>query len=293
MNHPSDDVQECNLCGSGLFHTIEDSSVHLVICRTCSLIFIENPQSRRFYQDLYRKRYGFDVRSPRNRKGLDKKNDCLARWISSNLEVKDSKLRLLEVGCSSGYLLKALERQEYELYGVEPGEGAAKFFRDHNRLADIENCFFEETAYPEYSFDAVLLIQTFEHAIHPTEFLSKVRSLLKSNGKLFIEVPDALAIDGVYRWGLYPSANHLYIYSTVTLSLLLEKCGFKILNLRKNRGNIRIIAGKSEPKALNSQISKENYKKFLLINAINKRLVRVKIILEGIARAALRRIRKY
>jgi len=300
IDDPSSYAQEakgtrisCNLCGSALFYTIEKLPLHLVICKTCGLIFIENLQSHQFYQDLYRKRYGFDVKVPLNSKGLDKKNDGLAHWIINNLKIKHGKLRLLEVGCSAGYLLKALERQEYQVYGVEPGEVAARFARDHNRLRDIENCFFEETSYLEDFFDAILLIQTFEHVIHPTEFLCKVTSLLKNDGMLFIEVPDAMAIDGVYRWGMQPSANHLYIYSTASINLLLNKCGFRIVSFKKINGNIRIVAKKSEPKEFNSRIRKANYKKFLFINAINKSLIRSKIICKGMARMAIRRIRKY
>jgi len=264
--------------------------VYLVICKHCGLLFINNPQPQEFYQDLYRNKYGFEVRDAGNCRGLDKKNYELTRWINHSLKKDAPRPRLLEIGCSSGYLLKTLEKQGYEVYGIEPGQKAVSFARKHNDLKNIENCLLEESAYRDHFFDVIVLIQTFEHAVNPVKFLLKVRGLLKDNGTLSLEVPDALAIDGVYRWGSHPSANHLYIYSVNTLNLLYKKCGFKITDLKKISGNIRIVAKKNEPSEPFPLRDKENYKRLLFVVRLNKRLAVVKSALEILARRILRKI---
>lgn len=201
----------CHLCNEDKFHTIEESPVRLVICQRCNLIFIENTQPADFYKELYKKRYGFIASSHANARDTDKKNLSSAKWIRGNIKNKNGSLRLLEVGCSSGSLLKLLESEKVrEVYGVEPNEEAVRYARLKNKLDHIENCFIEETRYPNRFFDAIILVQTFEHFLNPVESLNKIRDLLKDDGELFIEVPDAFSIVGVYRWGLEPSHYHLY-----------------------------------------------------------------------------------
>jgi len=143
----------------------------------------------------------------------------------------------------------------------------------------------EEAKYQNDFFDIIALFQTFEHFVNPTQGLAKIKGLLKSNGLLFVEVPDALSIDGVYR-GFDPSPYHLYIYTTTTLKSLLNKCGFQIVSSRIFDRNIQIVAKKYKAVRTYQQAYKSHYKIFLLANFLNKRLLRIKLKLK----AAIKRL---
>lgn len=291
---------KCHLCNGDKFSTIEESPVHLVICQRCNLIFIENTHPADFYKELYKKRYGFIAPAHADARHADKKNLSSAKWILGNIKneapqalargflkrnterplfwprmYKNGVLRLLEVGYSSGSLLKLLENElGGEVYGIEPNEEAVRYARLGNKLDHIENCFIEETKYPSRFFDAIILVQTFEHFLNPVESLTKIRDLLKDDGELFIEVPDAFSIVGVYRWGLEPSHYHLYIYTADTLTSLLNKCGFEVVRLEKTFLNIRIIAWKGTGADVFRPLRRTSYKNFLFVNRINKQALK-------------------
>lgn len=102
-----------------------------------------------------------------------------------------------------------------------------------------------------------------------------MHKLLRERGLLFLEVPNAFAITGVYRWVLAPSANHLYIYTVSTLSQLLRKCGFGVLKIYKCGLNIRVVAQKSLAVHLAQEKIKCFYRRFLLVNRLNKILFKM------------------
>jgi 2-polyprenyl-3-methyl-5-hydroxy-6-metoxy-1,4-benzoquinol methylase len=259
----------CPLCETERFQTIERFPVHLVVCERCSLVFIQDRKEEPFYKDLYSQHYGYVQKAKGDRRDLS-----YGRWIKRYLpEGKTS--RILEVGCGSGSLLESLRDGSCDVYGIEPGKQAAQYARNVRGLAHIENSFLEESRMPENYFDGILLLQTFEHFADPVGCLDRIRGLLKEDGLLLMEVPDAFAVIGVYQWGMEPSHNHLYIYSALTLRLLLKKCGFDVCDLRKRHFSLRVVAKKSAPSALSLHRYKNHYKKFLFVNLVNKHLLRL------------------
>ncbi|MDD5097522.1 MAG: class I SAM-dependent methyltransferase [Candidatus Omnitrophica bacterium] len=259
------DKTKCELCGGSQLHALEQLPIHLALCKNCGLIFIQNVKPGEFYQDLYTKNYNFD--------SVLRKNLSIARWVKKNLGTKGS-LKILEVGCGQGELLKLFKNDNFDLWGIEPGQAQAEIARIKHGLGQVECGFLANTKHPEKFFDIVLLIQTFEHFLEPRQSLLKLRSLLQSRGKLFLEVPNACSVVGIYRWGLAPSPNHLFIYTPATLKNLLEECGFKIIKLAKDFLNIRVVAEKTislgKPKKY-----KNSPKLFLLINFFNKSILKV------------------
>src|SRR5262249_37635696 len=88
------------------------------------------------------------------------------------------------------------------------------------------------------SFDVVTMWQSLEHVHQPREVLQEAFRLLVPGGKLVVAVPniDSLA----YRWfgadwfGL-DLPRHLTRFTPMTLSLMLERTGFRLSALRMIR----------------------------------------------------------
>ena len=83
----------------------------------------------------------------------------------------------------------------------------------------------------ENYFDLIVLFQVLEHIPNPVEFLNLCKKYLKTNGKIYIEVPN---IDDVLITAykipefkkFYYRQPHVYYYSTDTLSQLMKLIGF-------------------------------------------------------------------
>ena len=130
--------------------------------------------------------------------------------------------RVLDVGCRRGVSLRAMKKKvDIEAYGIEPGETDAAIAAErgiHMHVGVLET--FEPG---DLQFDQVQMFHVLEHLHDPLDCLIRLRSLLKPNGRLIIEVPDAMAPYGTLQWFFqYP---HLYSFSRNTLAALFRRAG--------------------------------------------------------------------
>jgi 2-polyprenyl-3-methyl-5-hydroxy-6-metoxy-1,4-benzoquinol methylase len=236
-------AKTCKLCGHTQFKVLFDREFQVLVCRNCGLIFLEDNHRdyRKYYSDEYD--YRSDEGGYFTEKGKD--NQAISKWIIKHLP-KTGNTTLVEMGCGAGFLLKRLKDYGVEVSGIEPGKKAVEFARRINGIRDIECCMLEDIEETDRLYDAVILIQTFEHFADPLNSLLTIRGLLKRGGLLFIEVPNYYSPNGFYPFRFeginYPSRNHLFVYSRETLGAFLRKAGFSVYRTSYTLQNIRMIA---------------------------------------------------
>jgi SAM-dependent methyltransferase len=136
--------------------------------------------------------------------------------------------RLLEVGCASGFFLKAAERAGWTVAGIELSEEAANFARSRLGLSVVSQPA-EVAPFPEGSFDAAAMFEVIEHLFDPRSVLTAVARALVPGGTLVISTPnfDAAArlVLGV-DWAVLSPLEHVYYFREDSLRQLLEATGF-------------------------------------------------------------------
>jgi len=140
--------------------------------------------------------------------------------------------RLLDVGCSAGWFLDAM--QGWECYGNEIaglyGEAARQRYGDRVFLGAFE----EYPLRPEF-FDVITLQDVFDHMPDPIASLAKCRYMLKPNGLIVIKVHNISClyarISVRYFYAIAPP-SHLFYYNEETLTRILRKSGFQIIDSR-------------------------------------------------------------
>ena len=151
--------------------------------------------------------------------------------------------RVLDVGCGFGESLKKLKEKGWQTYGIEINRGAAKHAQ---KFGKIFTCELSDAKFPNCFFDAVLLRHVLEHVHHPSKILVEVRRIMKDDGVLVIEVPDAESIEARIfkaRWPLWNPPEHLYHFSRGTLGPMLRKTGFRILEMSNSPSPVGILGG--------------------------------------------------
>ena len=152
-----------------------------------------------------------------------------ARIILNLLEkfCKD-KGRLLDIGCSTGFLLNEAQKRGWEVAGVELSEWAAEYAKKNFHL-NIYNTNLEKAGIPENSYDVVVMQDTIEHLLNPRGVLEEINRILKPGGILYVNTPDIESNSSrllrAKWWGI--NQFHLYYFSRKTLTKLLTACGFK------------------------------------------------------------------
>lgn len=114
-------------------------------------------------------------------------DDFLSFIVRSIQRQEFSGLRILEIGCGNGYLLKRLRDAGAEVLGIEPGEHGQNGGDTWN-VPIIHGCFPNKAVQDQ--FDLIISFAVLEHVENPQSFLSLIKSNLKPSGKVIIGVPD-------------------------------------------------------------------------------------------------------
>lgn len=138
-------------------------------------------------------------------------------------------LRLLDVGCGTGWTTRVYADHGFEVVGLEPSQVRADYAREHYGI-DVE-CDYIENAEFEDKFDVVVLRHIIEHFAEPGMVLRKIRGFLKKDGVVLVVVPNINCL-GRYlfetKWA-WVLPWHCNFFTPVSSSRLLQVEGFKII----------------------------------------------------------------
>ncbi|MGE5373184.1 MAG: class I SAM-dependent methyltransferase [Solirubrobacterales bacterium] len=144
--------------------------------------------------------------------------------------------RVLEVGCSSGFMLLPLQGLGMEVCGVEPSGGFTSFLQE-KRIPVYESVEALKKSDIRPEFDLVMHYFVLEHIRRPVEFLSELMELVKPGGHMVFEIPnrnDPLVsiynIPAFHRF--YWSIAHNYYFNHPSVGWVLDqlKVSYEILN---------------------------------------------------------------
>lgn len=139
---------------------------------------------------------------------------------------------IVDIGCGAGGVLAALasELSDVELHGYEIAPDASRFWSQHE---DMKISFFVADFLQEKKdhYDALLLLDVFEHVPDPFEFLS----LLRGRAEYYIfHIPLDLSAVSVARekplLHVRRKVGHIHYYTKGLALALLDECGYEIVD---------------------------------------------------------------
>ena len=242
-------------------------SVRNVACHGCGTVYV-NPrpspeQMGEFYRSHYRTQHLIPMKlmdgtmampnTPDYDLAISQRGASQGRVALSAGGVQPGD-KVLDVGCRRGLALRAMRDEvPIEAYGIEPGESEAAIAVEHGINMHVG---LLETFDPgDTKFDQIQMFHVLEHVHEPLECLIRLRSMLKPNGRLVIEVPDVLQPYGGLSWFFqYP---HLYSFSFNGLMGLFRRAGLE--PVRTNLGSSVLLVGQpmENPGPLPRPFSKE------------------------------------
>ena len=260
-------IQNCHLCGghaSNFFDQREFRGHQIVnrVCDTCGLVYqsprMSSAELDDFYAAQYRQVYqGEAGPTPKDVFVQNGRAESLLNFIA---DIVPSVARYLDVGCSTGLLLKRFQEQySCQVVGIEPGDAYRIYAKDQGL-----------TVYPDLSalnpagearFDLISLAHVLEHLPDPVDFLVDLRTAyLSTEGRMLIEVPNLYSHDSF-------ELAHMTSFSAHTLRQILQKSGFDILASKEHgmpRSEIlplyiTVLARPQDQQDLNYMVLPEKY----------------------------------
>jgi SAM-dependent methyltransferase len=235
----------CSFCGSdknnseeiGIFTDTafeNPGEFPLVRCQNCGLIYYQKRPTGEeiglYYPDEY-----IPYRKP-----IQDERFAILRWarwrnIRRRCRIIEkyspkSPGTILDVGCSTGIFLNAMQIAGWDPLGIEINENAVHFARKRFGL-NVHEGQLDNIELTAASFEAITFWDVIEHTFDPLATLIKAHSLLKKEGIVVMTLPHWESLDRRIfgsDWIGYDAPRHLYIFPRLVLTELLSEAGFEV-----------------------------------------------------------------
>lgn len=215
----------------------QEREYHYLKCPKCGLWWVSDPDEN--YNKLYESpEYWWKYHKARKWEAVDE----TAR-IENDLKYSHLRLPIikqfcpkgvvLDIGCSTGTMLKVLsEAGGYIPWGMDMNVSVCLQARDYSHCKVFVGLDHFINCKDTLKFNLITAFDVVEHLTNPVETIATWATLLKPDGLLIIELPDAGCEGGLthgVNWDLAIPMEHIYQYEKKHIKMLLEKLGFFVL----------------------------------------------------------------
>ena len=174
-----------------LYHTT-DEMFNIMECRGCGLMRLDPRPPDAEMPNYYPDRYWAYGNTRQGFAGLYRRfvlRDHL-RFIGKAIQsLEVPKARILDLGCGAGDILAVLRKRGHSAIGMDISHSALRSAAELNVPGTRGS--YRQAPFAEGSFDMVLMFHVLEHIPDPDAAIAGARKLLRANGRLLIQVPNA------------------------------------------------------------------------------------------------------
>lgn len=235
----------CRLCNApSAKQTIKGKNVfgghpdqHFWFCSVCGIIYLYPPLNEQEEKFFYKKEFekfmasragadmdwtGPDQHVRSNQREVDRRMPFLLKYLKPGYSV-------LEVGCSSGFMLSALKANGMKVVGIEPSGSFINYVRGKGIPVFQTSKELKETK--STVFDAVIHYYVLEHIRYLEKFIKEYMAFLSKTGVMVFEVPCASdPLVELYKVAafddFYWSVAHHWYFTRQSLTNVLQRTGF-------------------------------------------------------------------
>ncbi len=232
---------KCNICQSlNIDNFLIKDNWEIVRCSNCKIVFVKDFPSDRVLEDLYGEDFFKDgQKSPTE--GLKLHNN--PAYINAIKRIERIKKydhcngRLLDVGCATGIFLKAANASFKYSFGIDISKYATGFaVKELNVNAKYGT--ISDLNFSQQYFDVITMWDVIEHVKDPNKYIDKISNIIRTGGLLVLSTGNIESLMFKIqkkKWHLLIPPKHLFYFSPKTISMLLNKYGFRVLNI-ENEG---------------------------------------------------------
>ncbi len=172
----------------------------------------------------------------KQREGTKYRREKRKRELKYFLELIDKNLKdkVLELGCSSGFLTKHLGK----VTAIDTAKSMLEIARQKNPIGKYVCASMFNLPFKNNSFDKVITMRVWVHLNERDlrKAIREARRVLKNKGKLIFDVEDdsrlRRIVSVIYKIIFRPTGYKVYQYSLKRIGKILQEEGFKIEKVR-------------------------------------------------------------
>lgn len=141
---------------------------------------------------------------------------------------------ILDVGCGGGLLDGMLRQRGLGVIGLDTSSAACRIAWHRHRVPTLKGDLTRAPFLPA-SFSLVSMFHVLEHVPSPSAFLIAAGELLRAEGRLVVQVPNAACWQFRWlrgRWNGLDFPRHLNHFRPADLTALLNRCGFQVVRVK-------------------------------------------------------------
>jgi SAM-dependent methyltransferase len=153
------------------------------------------------------------------------------RFVRRAIRESEETGVVLDVGCGGGLFLKMLAETGSRVVGLDFSLDAAGIaWRDNG--VPVVCATLSRAPFARESCAAITMFHVLEHLYDPVSYLETARELLRPDGRLIVQVPNAACWQFLLfgqNWNGVDVPRHLIDYRKSDIDGLLDHCGFEVL----------------------------------------------------------------
>ncbi|CEG13893.1 hypothetical protein MSIBF_A640004 [groundwater metagenome] len=136
--------------------------------------------------------------------------------------IKNEHIKILEVGCSTGYLTAFLRAKGFNVFGIDISKTAI------NSATELFGEFYG-TKEKNIKYDIIFHVGLIGCVDNPKEFLVYYLSLLDKQGVMIFNAPNINNVKQLNKlWASSPPPDVIYLFSEKSFEFLIDKSSFDI-----------------------------------------------------------------
>jgi len=217
------EMKQCPVCNGSGERERQVGKYCLLKCHVCSFVYAnvtdeEIEQVNFNFGDLVKNHYR-EVQSSIDVLWFDR--------ISTSLTRGKEGLKVLDIGCGNGVLLRQFQKRGCDCFGSDPSPWASEYAEQYGytMLRRIE----EAGIAPNF-FDIITATSTLEHVARPLEHLKHIIAAVKHGGIIYLTVPNYGSLPirlRLVQGRLVNPPAHCNYFTTKTLRNLFMQKGLK------------------------------------------------------------------
>jgi 2-polyprenyl-3-methyl-5-hydroxy-6-metoxy-1,4-benzoquinol methylase len=150
------------------------------------------------------------------------------RWIERFVHGRT----LIDVGAGTGFFIAHMRDKGWDVKGMEVSKAARQqAMKSHGLALSDPQALFQV---PGESVDVVTLWHVLEHVHTPEKYLHRIHEILRSNGSLFVALPNYTSYDAQFyrsKWAAWDVPRHIWHFTPETIKSFVEKNGFALKHM--------------------------------------------------------------
>ncbi len=212
----------------------------VVACKNCGFLYADNLPGQKEFDLYYKNCSKYEVKTNELTDSQISRFQASLKFIEScinNQKVKLKEFKIADIGCATGDFLRFLKGKGYQdLNGIDPSPLCVNLIKDSDINAK-QGTINELEEHEKYDF--IRLNAVLEHVVDLNNSITQLKKVLNKGGYLYLSVPNVQGFKELENCPFQEfSVEHINYFSKNSLSNLMRKNGFTLINYKINHNKL-------------------------------------------------------